>query len=69
MIVHYSGDCGTRLSEVQSMYDASGSSVKELAIVPEVDHYGFQITPDGHQGPRSAAGVSKVVDWMRTHFP
>lgn len=68
LIVHYAGDSGTRVREVQEMLARSGSADKQLCHVEKVDHYGFAILPNGAFGPRSAVGTDKVVSWMRERF-
>ncbi|WP_340314909.1 alpha/beta fold hydrolase [Rhizorhabdus argentea] len=68
LIVHYAGDCGTRLSEVEEMYAMAAASDKTLKIVEGIDHYGLKIMPDGQPGPRMWEGTAMVVDWVRDRF-
>ncbi len=69
LIVHYSGDCGTRLSEARAMLEAARAAQKRMQIIEGLDHYGFKIMPDGSAGPREWTGTEAIVDWMMTNFP
>ena len=69
LIVHYSGDCGTRMSEVRAMFAACGAADKTLEIVEGIDHYGQRILPDGSRGERVWQGTECVVDWLSQKFP
>lgn len=68
LVVHYSGDCGTRMSEAQAMFAASPAQDKQFARVEGIDHYGLQIMPDGQPGPRNWKGTEILVDWVREKF-
>jgi pimeloyl-ACP methyl ester carboxylesterase len=69
LVVHYMGDVITRISEVDEFFAASMATDKKLVKVRHADHYGFQISPDGTKGDRSAEGTDAVLSWMRERFP
>jgi pimeloyl-ACP methyl ester carboxylesterase len=69
LIVHYAGDVGTRISEVQAMIKASASVDKQLHVVRQADHYGFAIVDGVSTTRRVSDGTDKVVSWMRERFP
>lgn len=69
LVVHYSGDCGTRLSEAQAMFDVSPSAVKHHEVIHGIDHYGMRIGEYGVRGERVWDGTKRVVEWMQGHFP
>lgn len=68
LVVHYAGDCGTRLSEAMAMHEKAGSRDKKIHIVFGVDHFGFGISKDGQRGKRSTVGTAQVVQWMTSRF-
>jgi hypothetical protein len=69
LIVHYAGDVGTRMSEVNAMLKRSASADKQLHIVRYADHYGFAIVEGVSTSRRLTGATDKVVTWMREHFP
>lgn len=69
LMVHYSGDCGTRMSEACAMFEASPSADKTMEVVEGIDHYGFRIMPDGSKGERVWDGTDLVIEWMKQRFP
>jgi len=69
LVVHYAGDVATRLSEAQEFVTASAADDKQLVLVRNADHWGYQITGPHRRGPRTAEGTDAVVAWMRERFP
>jgi hypothetical protein len=68
IIVHYTGDAGTRMSEVQQIYDRSPSPDKQLHLIRGHDHYGYEIKADGTKGLRTWEGSLKIVEWIQERF-
>jgi pimeloyl-ACP methyl ester carboxylesterase len=69
LVVHYTGDGVTRISEVERYITASGSNDKELVLLRNIDHWGYTITGPHQRGPRSTQGTDAVVAWLRSRFP
>lgn len=69
LIVHYSGDCGTRMSEARAMFAASPAADKTFELVEGIDHYGLRINADGSKGERVWQGTELVIDWVKARFP
>lgn len=67
-IVHYRGDCGTRVDEAQAMFDRSGSADKTLSFVRDADHYGFAIRPAALPKERTEAGTAHLLAWVCNRF-
>jgi pimeloyl-ACP methyl ester carboxylesterase len=68
LIVHYAGDAGARLSDVQSMLDASLAESKDLRIIRDTDHFGFRLIDGGRSQTRDTAGVDEVISWLERIF-
>ncbi|MDX6231903.1 MAG: hypothetical protein QOH68_871 [Nocardioidaceae bacterium] len=68
ILVHYSGDAGLRLSEAQSILDASASEDKEMVVVRHADHYGRVILDDSTVGGQTTEGTAAIVDWATLRF-
>ncbi|MFA7601646.1 MAG: hypothetical protein WCY29_01450 [Novosphingobium sp.] len=69
LIVHYSGDCGTRMSEARQMFDTAAAADKTMEVVEGIDHYGLRIAADGSKGERVWTGTNLVIDWLKARFP
>lgn len=69
LLVHYSGDACTRMSEARAMFDASAAQDKEFYLVKGTDHYGYPILGPQDRGERSPEGTDAVLAWMQKRFP
>jgi len=69
LVVHYAGDCGTRMSDARDMVERSASADKTLHVVRNADHYGFVYERDGAVGARTWEGANKAVEWVQERFP
>lgn len=69
LIVHYSGDCGTRMSEARRMFATAAAADKTMEVVEGIDHYGLRIVGDGSKGERVWTGTNLVIDWLKARFP
>ena len=68
LLVHLRGDCGFRLSEVESCFSSAAAKDKELIEIPRTDHYSREILTNGSLGARQTNAADAVVRWMRARF-
>jgi hypothetical protein len=67
-IVHYAGDAGTRLSDIDLMVRCSAAADKSHHIVRGADHYGFRVIDGSRTQDRDEEGVNAVVRWLRERY-
>lgn len=68
LVVHYAGDCGARMSDVEAMHQHARASDKQFRTVGMTDHFGFKLNKDGSVGSRATEGTQAVIDWALERF-
>lgn len=68
IMVHYSADANTRMSEAKAIFESCPSADKQFHVINGHDHYGFALNPDGSKGQRDFDGSEMIVEWIQERF-